>query len=279
MKIINLAVVGCMAATLAACSSDKKENTEKKTGAKGVDSYTVETVSYADSVVYGDAKAVADCTIGYLKPDSLSTPLIENVNAWTRYALGNTSGAKMGEPLARDVVKKALESNGGDLEEWNEAYGSDSDMPPMTYEMSYTVKPLVLEPTYVTMMFTSYIYLGGAHGGASAVGQTFASSTGMMLDYNMFRDGTEDTVLALVKNGLMEQYFEVSTEQEFRNCLLFGDQEFTLPTNPPYFTEKGLCFLYQQYEIAPYSEGMPECTIPFASIRAYLTPEVADLIP
>ncbi|MDE6317669.1 MAG: DUF3298 and DUF4163 domain-containing protein [Muribaculaceae bacterium] len=279
MKIIRCAVICCLAAALVACSSEKKENTVNTDRSAGVDGYTVENVSYADSVVYGESKAVAECTIGYLKPDSLTTPLIDNVNAWTRYALGNTAGAKMGEPLARDVVAKALDSNGADLKEWNEAFGSKSNLPAMSYEMSYSVKPLVLEPTYVTMMFTSYIYLGGAHGEAAAVGQTFDAVTGVMLDDNMFRTGTEDTILALVKNGLMEQYFKVTTEKEFNDCLLSDNGDFSLPANPPYFTGEGVCFQYQQYEIAPYSAGMPECTVPFATIRPYLTDAVAALIP
>lgn len=277
MKIINLAVAGCMAAALASCGADKNggDNDARKNKPTGVDGYTVETVTCADSVAYGDSKAVAKCTIGYLKADSVSTPLIENINAWTRYALGNTTGAKMGQPLAKDVVDNALASSGSDLKDWDEQFGNV----PMAYEMTYSVKPIVMEPNYVTMLFTSYIYLGGAHGESAAVGQTFDATTGQTLGDDMIRPDAKDTVLALVKEGLMKQYFKVSTEQEFNDCLLSNNGEFTLPANPPYFMEDGVCFLYQQYEIAPYSEGMPQCTISYASIRPYLTPAVAYLIP
>lgn len=275
MKLRYLSIIIISSLFIASCNSDKTDSASGKSAKDGsAPGYTVETVVYEDSVQYGDCKAVVDCTIGYLKPNSEQAVLVDNINAWIRYALGNTAGAKMGEPLAKDVVDKALEGNADDLEEWNENFG----YPPMTYEISYEVKPLVLEPEYVTMMFSSYVYLGGAHGESAQVGQTFVASTGQMLGDDIFRPDSEKKILALVKNGLMKQYFDVDNEKEFYDCLLSDNGEFALPTNAPYFTDKGVCFQYQQYEIAPYSAGMPECVIPFSSIKPYLTDAVADLI-
>ena len=76
----------------------------------------------------------------------------------------------------------------------------------------------------------------------------------------------------------MEQYFEVKTEKEFNDMLLVNNGTLSFPVNPPYFEEKGVCFLYQQYEIAPYAAGMPQCLIPFETLRPYFTEATLDLL-
>lgn len=284
MKIINLAVVACMA-SLIACNSGKgtKDSDTRPDGQNddAAPAYVVEKVSFKDSVVIGNSKAVAECSLGYLKSDDKDNPLVDSVDKWIRSMLKDSdSSVAMGEPLAKYVVKDVLGDNESDLREWNDTFGRDSvdGYPPMSYEFSYEVMPLVTAPRYVTMLYNSYIFTGGAHGGAASVGQTFAASDGNMLGMDMFRPGTTDKVLELVKKGLMEQYFEVKTEKEFNDMLLVNNGTLPFPANPPYFEEKGVCFLYQQYEIAPYAAGMPQCLIPFETLRPYFTEATLDLL-
>lgn len=284
MKIINSALIACVA-TLAACSHGKSSDGAAQRSDAPADSvataYVVEKVSFRDSVTVGDSKAVAECSLGYLKSDDKDNALVKSVDKWIRSMLKDAdSSVAMGEPLAKYVVKDVLGANENDLREWNDTFGRDSEdgYPPMSYEFSYEVMPLVTAPRYVTMLYNSYVFTGGAHGGAASIGQTFAASDGNMLDLDMFRPGTTDKVLELVKKGLMEQYFEVKTEKEFNDMLLVNNGTLSFPANPPYFEEKGVCFLYQQYEIAPYAAGMPQCLIPFETLRPYFTEATLDLL-
>lgn len=284
MKIINLAVVACMA-SLIACNSGKgtKDNDTRpdRQNDDAAPAYVVEKVSFKDSVVIGNSKAVAECSLGYLKSDDKENALVDSVDKWISSMLKDSdSSVAMGEPLAKYVVKDVLGDNESDLREWNDTFGRDSvdGYPPMSYEFSYEVMPLVTAPRYVTMLYNSYIFTGGAHGGAASIGRTFAASDGNMLGMDMFRPGTNDKVLELVKKGLMEQYFEVKTEKEFNDMLLVNNGTLPFPVNPPYFEEKGVCFLYQQYEIAPYAAGMPQCLIPFETLRPYFTEATLDLL-
>lgn len=48
---------------------------------------------------------------------------------------------------------------------------------------------------------------------------------------------------------------------------------FPLPSTPPYFTRKGVTFVYQAYEIAPYAAGIPTFTVDFDDIDKYLSDE------
>lgn len=285
MKILNFALVACVALA-ASCNSDKKSSKENQSvpsdaAVDGDAAYVVEQVSYMDSVVIGDSKAVAKCSLGYLKSDDKDDALTASVDKWIRHMLRDAdTSVAVGEPMARYVVDEVLESGGEDLREWTDSFGKDRDDGyfPMSYEYDYSIKPLIVAPRYVTMLYTSYVYTGGAHGGADAIGQTFAADNGLALDLDMFKEGTTEKVLQLVKKGLMEQYFEVSTDDEFKDMLLVNNGTLPFPANPPYFEENGVCFLYQQYEIAPYAAGMPQCLIPFETLRPYFTQAALDLI-
>lgn len=285
MKIINLALVACVA-SFVACNSEKTSKTasdENKEGAVAGDApaYVVEKVSYADSVVVDSCKAVAECSIDYLKSDKSDDALVASVDKWIRHMLDDSDATvAMGELLAKNFVEKTIKSGGDDLRELNEYFKNDNrgQALKMSYEYSYQVIPLELTPDYVTMMFTSYVYLGGAHGGSAAIGQSFDARNGRKLDMDMFKEGTTDKVLQIVKKGIMEQYFEVRTESELRDILLLNNEPFPFPQNPPYFEENGVCFLYQQYEIAPYAAGMPSCVIPFETLRPYFTDDVLQML-
>lgn len=284
MKAINLAIIACVA-SLVACSPEKNSKSDKDVGGVKNDSntpaYVVSKVSYKDSVIIGTSKAVAECSLGYLKSDDKNNALVAGVDKWIRQMLKDTdTSVAMGQPLAKYVVDDVLKSNSGELREWNDTFGKDiaDGYPPMSYEFTYSVKPMTLAPAYVTMLYTSYVYTGGAHGGAAAIGQTFAADNGRTLELDMFREGTTQKVLELVKKGLMEQYFEVKTDAEFNDMLLLNGDKFPFPANPPYFEEKGVCFLYQQYEIAPYAAGMPQCIIPFETLKPYFTDVTLKLL-
>lgn len=285
MKITKILFLLCVA-TLVACAGKKSDATGSQSTDNPIDSieptaYIVEKVAYSDSIKVGVASAVSECNIAYLKSDTPDTPLIEGVNAWIRDMMQDAPrDIEVGLPLAQKVVNDALEENEPDLQSLNEfAIENGENFARAAYELSYSVEPIELAPRYVTMMFTSYIYLGGAHGATYRIGQTISAIDGKWLDdIDIFKEGTDTKVLALVEKGLMEQYFEVKTKQELVDILLLDGNKLPLPSTSPYFTDKGVTFLYQQYEIASYASGMPECTIPFEDLKPYFTDEARALI-
>lgn len=283
MKHVNYALLLCAAATLAACSTGKnsKDTAEDDGDSASQSGYKIEKVSYKDSVTVGNCMAFADCSIEYIKPSESNTALVDSTDAWTRRMLGVDKSVEMGSPLARYVVDSMLGSSKEGLSDWVEmtAKYPDSDYPPMSYEFSYTVKPTALAPDYVTMGFNSFIYTGGAHGSSASICQTFAAENGQPLTLtNMFKPDSMDAVLALVEQGLMKQFFQVNTKKEFRDALLLGNEPLPLPSSTPYFEDGGVCFLYQQYEIAPYASGMPSCVIPFEKLKPYFSDLALKLI-
>lgn len=287
MKIAKI-LISLSIVTLAACS-DKKSDTAGNQSIDNPDAsteqiepttYIVENVSYSDTATVGVASAVAECNIAYLKSDNPESPLIKSVNTWIHDMLQDAPlDIEVGLPLAKKVVKDALAENEPDLQSLNEfAVENGENFARTAYELSYSVDPIELAPRYVTMMFKSYIYLGGAHGATYCSGQTISAIDGKLLDMDMFKEGDIDKVLALVEKGLMDQYFEVKTMRELLDILLIDGKRIPFPSSSPYFTDKGVCFLYQQYEIASYASGMPECTIPFEDLKPYFSDDARALL-
>ena len=73
---------------------------------------------------------------------------------------------------------------------------------------------------------------------------------------------------------------DVNSDENLKEMLIGVDDvnRIPLPAAAPYFTKEGLCFCYQQYEIAPYAAGMINFTIPYGKIRSFLTSEAQELI-
>ena len=134
---------------------------------------------------------------------------------------------------------------------------------------------------YATYRFSSYVYLGGAHGSAVDYAVNIAKPSGRVLTQTV--DTTQITPLqpllaAGVRAYLADQGQQV-TDSEVRDLLFIDHGVIPLPTHAPYLTEGGLRFVYQQYEIGPYAMGMVSFTVPYDKIKPYMTTEALRLLP
>ena len=113
-----------------------------------------------------------------------------------------------------------------------------------------------------------YIFTGGAHGYSGKRSLLFHPKTGKTI------------TLAEIINDTPA--FKTFAEKQFRDKyaipngtpinskgLMFEDEKFQLPQNI-FFTEQGLLFYYNAYEIASYAEGAQELLLPYDSIEKFL---------
>lgn len=85
----------------------------------------------------------------------------------------------------------------------------------------------------------------------------------------------------LLAAGLVRYYSDNGYEtswDELKESLFIEDGFIPLPSWPLYPSADGLVFVYQQYEIASYAEGMPSFTVPYGDIGPYLTEEAHKLL-
>lgn len=56
--------------------------------------------------------------------------------------------------------------------------------------------------------------------------------------------------------------YAVSPDSLAGSIFVGNGEQIPFPKYEPYYTEDGVCFIYQQYEIACYAAGRPTFTLP-----------------
>ncbi len=134
---------------------------------------------------------------------------------------------------------------------------------------------------YIVFLSQDYIYMGGAHGGVTGAGYfTFDRRDGSLVE-DMVDPSQTDALQPLLARGLVSYYRgfgEEMTEEQLPDRLQLLEDRIPLPAWTPYPTADGLTFVYQQYEIACYADGMPAFTVPYEDIGPFLTPHARDLL-
>jgi len=120
-------------------------------------------------------------------------------------------------------------------------------------------------PEITCVAINSYLNTGGAHGSMNISFLNFNSQTGELLKNDEFIKSND--FLKLAKTYFRLEIEETLDKDSF-NDYFWGD-DFHLPENIG-FSDEGVILLYNVYEIAPYSEGITEFTIPFEKVLPYL---------
>ena len=190
---------------------------------------------------------------------------------------------------------KALETlNAGATSDYEERKGYIMEDPDFTdeekaemlesypgYEYDFSLTKESETKRYVVFNSTDYIYLGGAHGGVTGEGSvTFDKRSGQRFT-NFFKDGALEQMQDLLLKGVTEYFSDNDdsvSKENVREFLFLDSETIPFPAWTPAPTEDGLCFTYQQYEIAAYAAGMPSFIIPYDEVEPWLTPEAIDLL-
>ncbi len=155
----------------------------------------------------------------------------------------------------------------------------DDDLPVWGYD--YALKQVSDTLDRLVFLSQSYIYMGGAHGGLTGQGYfTFDRKDGSLVREMVDPSRVEEMQPLLVK-GLLSYYDSFGgtmTEEALRERLQIEGTLIPLPAWTPYPDGDALTFVYQQYEIACYADGMPSFTLPLEEIDPYLTPAARRLL-
>lgn len=144
-------------------------------------------------------------------------------------------------------------------EEFN-VFKTDFPESEQIWEAQIDGEVLFQSPEIISISITSYVNTGGAHGILNITFLNFESATGKQIsNNNLFTD-----------NKNLEEIVKKHLNEAIRKKdVIFEPTDFELPTNIGY-TEDGVIFLYNTFQIAPYSTGIIEFTIPFEEIKPYL---------
>lgn len=126
----------------------------------------------------------------------------------------------------------------------------------------------------------TYDYLGGAHGSYNVRYYNFDVNTGQRIgEADLFGPKSLETIADLIRQDIKNR--NKSSDQS-QHVSLLVDLKKVEPNDNYYFTGRGITYVYNQYEIAPYSQGIVEISLPYSKILPYVQdaylPEIEAII-
>jgi hypothetical protein len=142
--------------------------------------------------------------------------------------------------------------------------------PDLIYALDSKTSIIRQDSSLLTLQFTQYSYMGGAHGGSSISFVNWDTKANKKVALNaIFIDG-----YAGVLNKIAEKIFrkqEKLADTASLNGYFFKDNKFSLNDN--YLVSPiGIRFHYNDYEIKPYAAGPTDLLIPYSQIESLLRP-------
>lgn len=142
-------------------------------------------------------------------------------------------------------------------------YSQENGYPVMVYEavQAYTI-------TYISNLFVSlytdqYTFTGGAHGTTVRTSETWNLPRGYILPLKALFP-PQFNYRSYILRTIID---EIERQNESGESVYFDDYKEnvnnTFNENSFYLTPEGIVIYFQQYDIAPYSTGLPEFVIPY----------------
>lgn len=114
-----------------------------------------------------------------------------------------------------------------------------------------------------------YQYTGGAHGGTFITCRNLRLEDGSVVTLdNYFKPGYEEVLIPVLEKKLLE-YAECSSRDELDDHGYFSNEPMFVSPNFE-IRQDTIDFIYNQYDIAPYSTGITTLSVPNDEIRAIL---------
>ncbi len=114
-----------------------------------------------------------------------------------------------------------------------------------------------------------YVYTGGAHGVSNRYFYNYDLQNGTLLkEEDIFIEGYEETLADILRHNLVAQNPETQVLDDLYQTEY--DVEKIVPNNNFYYTEDGIIYVFNPYEIAPYAYGETEIMISNAELQPLL---------
>lgn len=172
------------------------------------------------------------------------------------------------EPLLNAQLAQLVQR---ELQNFNkEFFAAETPAYSQVFEFKIDHDPIYEDTAYISFLLSIYRYTGGAHGETSLIPITYSKQTKKLLSL-------EDVIQPARKDWLSVLSAEARkqlTAQVQARKLASSDDWITQGTVPQkehfavFKLEKnGIRFVFNQYQVAPYSSGMPEITVPFTLFK------------
>ncbi len=267
---VFIAVISGVLFITSCAGSNNTHNTNTNSSASDSSALVMDSVNVANTISVGNCTGL--CSINLEYPVGGNHLLVDSLRNWIDSQL-NISGQNFSSALdvAKYAVNLKLDSMSKDLSGIIHEFHDYK----ANYEAQWCIGTVYSTDKILTLFSNQYIYEGGAHGSTLYSAATFKTSDGEMLGWNMFKPEFIPELTQLVKDSIINQYFE--NADNFKENILIPENEFVLPVSAPVMVDGGVSFTYQQYELASYAAGMPSCVIPYSTLSTFFADGIEQL--
>ena len=156
-------------------------------------------------------------------------------------------------------------------ESLHEMYELDSEK--AVFEIDRYIEPARLDNKVTAFLTNEYEFIGGAHGTSTYWGCNFDTATGeklklsdVFIDENAFIEYAKQYAI----NDIETQGEDWELYTDYRTLI---DEVMTTDSTAWSLNGSGWVFIFNQYDIAPYSTGTIKFVIPYSDLYDYLKPE------
>lgn len=248
------------AAFFGSCSNSNPTQLSQDSISTDTAAYSLEFITENDEDC--DSTLSKDCRIV-----DISYPVFENQPALTD-SINRRIQAIYTTETSYGSVKEMVQGFMADYRKFK----TDPNFNNRVYTLTSKTKVLANKQT-LGLLIESYIYTGGAHGGSFLSYINWDNQARKQISiYEVLKPGSEDS-LRVIAEKIFRRNEGISSTDPLKQYF-FEDNKFVLNNNY-LFSPEGIKFLYNEYEIKPYSSGRTELLIPYEAIRHLLKPESA----
>ncbi len=245
-------------------------------GSKGHKALTLEEREWYDTITYKESGATLHYEVDW--PTEGEEHLVHNLREWINSFFGAQATPEelaTGSFIPASIHKLMTDDSLMMAKMYEPEWAT-------IYEHNLCIHQLTDTLNFVTFTSMSYDYTGGAHGSTGYQGATFRRTDGRCFSKpaDFFTPDSFEKILEMAYNALDEQYFYEMEDSLRLDDVMFETiygKRLSMP-GVAYFTPDGVMMQYQQYEIAPYAYGAPECVLPYKEVLPYLTTAARSLL-
>lgn len=136
-------------------------------------------------------------------------------------------------------------------------YNKENDYPVMVYEIILDYEVTYQSNWIVSLYTDDYMFLGGAHGNTKREVQNWNLQSGRQIELKDLFPNNPYYIIDILKeiNKQIADQMESGENQYFDNYCQLVQENFRLENF--YIVKDGIAIFFNQYEIAPYSSGIP----------------------
>lgn len=194
--------------------------------------------------LYYNNHLIVKYTIEY--PRILSNLYCYNINKFNNYNQIKAMELKL-------YAERELFENAKEVYDYNTA----NNLPFFPYELVYSYTITYNKNSIISLYFDEYVYASGAHGSTTRTSQTWNMNKGSQIPLcSVFNN--DCTYIILILREILHQIetqIEDGTGAYFDNYAKLVIDNFRF--DQFYLVDNDMAIYYQQYDIAPYSSGIP----------------------